>query len=112
MTYNGIEVLRENLNYLSAMVGGSKFKILIDSGASTCYVHPKLMSYALKISTISNQAVETADGNQSKIDKKIEFKMFLGNAHEYQEIITAFVFESKFDIILGRNWLKQRSPIP
>ncbi|GAA5796805.1 hypothetical protein HPULCUR_002181 [Helicostylum pulchrum] len=109
---NNLQNSSPALPLYSAMVGGSKFKILIDSGASTCYVHPKLMSYALKISTISNQAVETADGNQSKIDKKIEFKMFLGNAHEYQEIITAFVFESKFDIILGRNWLKQRSPIP
>jgi hypothetical protein len=28
-----------------AMVGGSDFKLLIDSGAGTCYVHPKLLSH-------------------------------------------------------------------
>ncbi|KAG2191513.1 hypothetical protein INT47_011398 [Mucor saturninus] len=45
-----------------AMVGGSDFKVLIDSGASTNYVHPKLISHALTENEVQNQAVETADG--------------------------------------------------
>jgi hypothetical protein len=66
----------------------------------------------LSVTDVKNQAVEIADGKQSNINKKITFRMFLGDNHEHQEIVTAFVFEFKFDIILGRNWLKQTAPIP
>ncbi|GAA5796803.1 hypothetical protein HPULCUR_002179 [Helicostylum pulchrum] len=38
--------------------------------------------------------------------------MYLGDDHEHEETINAFVFESKFDIILGRTWLKTRAPKP
>lgn len=109
---NNLQNASPELPLYKTMVGGSDFKILIDSGASTCYVHPKLLSHAIQITDIKNQAVETADGNQSHINKKISFKMHLGDTHEHQEIVNAFVFESKFDVILGRNWLKERGPIP
>jgi hypothetical protein len=85
---------------------------LIDSGASTNYVHPKLISHALSVQDVYNQAVETADGKQSFINKKISFRMHLGDNHKHEEVVTAFVFESKFDIILGRNWLKATAPVP
>jgi hypothetical protein len=109
---NNLDNAPTGLPLYQAMVGGSDFKILIDSGASTCYVHPKLVSHAISVTNVKNQAVETADGKQSHINKKITFRMFLGNDHEYQDIVTAFVFESKFDIILGKDWLKRISPLP
>jgi hypothetical protein len=72
-----------------AMVGRSDFKILIDSGANTCYVHPKLLSYALSATDVKDQAVETAYCKQSNINKKITFRMFLG---EHQEIVLLLLF--------------------
>lgn len=109
---NNLNNSAPGLPLYKAMVGGSDFKILIDSGASTNYVHPKLVSHALTVQDVHNQAVETADGKQSFINQKILFRMFLGDHHKHEEVITAFVFESKFDIILGRNWLKSTAPVP
>jgi hypothetical protein len=109
---NNINNAAPGLPLYKAMVGGSDFKILIDSGASTNYVHPKLISHALSVQDVYNQAVETADGKQSFINKKISFRMHLGDNHKHEEVVTAFVFESKFDIILGRNWLKATAPVP
>jgi hypothetical protein len=109
---NNINNTPSKLPLYQALVGGSEFKVLIDSGATTCFVHPKLISHALHIKNIRGKSVETADGKQSVIDKQIKFRMFLGDNLEYQEIVSACVFEPKFDVILGRNWLKSAAPIP
>ncbi|CEP07671.1 hypothetical protein [Parasitella parasitica] len=94
------------------MVGGSHFKILIDSGASTNYAHPKLLHYAKSTANVKNQAVETANGQQACIKQVINFDMFLGDDYEFKNNVNAFVFDSKFDIILGNAWLKQVKPSP
>ena len=104
---NNLQERSLKLPSYKALVGGSEFNILIDSGASTNYVHPKLVSHSLSI-----QRVETADGKQCDIDQKVEFRMFLGDNHEHEELISAYVFDTKFDIILGRKWLKETMPKP
>ncbi|KAG2192115.1 hypothetical protein INT47_012407, partial [Mucor saturninus] len=109
---NNINKMGLGLPMYKTMVGGSDFKMLTDSGASTNYVHSKLVSHALTVQAIQDQAVETADGKQTYINQKITFRMFLGDNHKHEEIITAYVFDSKFDIILGRHWLKSTAPVP
>ena len=84
------------------MVGGSHFKVLIDSGASANYVHPKLLHYTKVITGVKKQSVETANGQQATIDKIFNFDMYLqGDKYTYKNNINAFVFKSEFDIILG-----------
>jgi hypothetical protein len=109
---NNIDKACNSLPLYQAVIGGSIFKVLIDSGASVCYAHPKVITHALSVEQVLHQAVETADGKQSSINQKINFRMFLGDKLEYQEVVSAFVFESKFDIILGKNWLKLNKPTP
>lgn len=93
--------LSSQLPLYVAMVGGSHFKVLIDSGASANYVHPKLLHYAKSITTVKNQSVETANGQQACIDKIVNFDMYLGDEYTFKNNVNAFVFKSKFDIILG-----------
>ncbi|KAG2193048.1 hypothetical protein INT47_009298, partial [Mucor saturninus] len=65
---NNLNNSAPGLRLYKAMVGGSDFKILIDSGASTNYVHPKLVSHALTIQDVHNQAVETADASPLQVN--------------------------------------------
>lgn len=58
---------------------------------------------------MNNRQVETASGNISQIEYKVEMDITLNGVHDK---ITAFVFPTKFDLILGRSWLKQAQPSP
>jgi hypothetical protein len=84
---------------------------LIDSGASANYVSPKLVQYTplRDIIITPKRQVETADGEHTSINKKLMMDISLGN---YTTRISAYVFPSKFDLILGRTWLQQCKPIP
>ncbi|KAG1487381.1 hypothetical protein G6F52_014199 [Rhizopus delemar] len=48
-------------------INGQPFQALIDSGASANYIHPKLLKVVDSYRPVSNQAVETANGEQSII---------------------------------------------
>ncbi|KAG2215256.1 hypothetical protein INT45_012706, partial [Circinella minor] len=73
---------------------GCSVNVMIDSGASGCYVAPKIVA-GLPTRLVSNREVETA-----------------GDAQGYKHQIPAYVLDTKFDIILGCNWLKMVQPVP
>ncbi|KAG1124406.1 hypothetical protein G6F37_014000 [Rhizopus arrhizus] len=48
-------------------IQGQPYYALIDSGASANYIHPKIIKFADSFRTVNNQAVETANGEQTMI---------------------------------------------
>ena len=92
-----------------AMVNGSACSVLIDSGASANYINPKLVSSVTQMRNVKGQAVETANGQQSEISSIASFTLQLG---DYQDDMEAYVFDTKFDLILGNSWLRQVQPTP
>jgi hypothetical protein len=94
-------------------INGQPFEALIDSGASANYIHPKLLKVADSYRPVNNQAVETANGEQSIISGEATCTMEVkGEGKIFINTFKAFVFESKFDVILGTSWLKQVKPKP
>jgi hypothetical protein len=91
------------------LINGHETEVLIDSGASANYINPTLLCYTSSRTNINGQMVETANGQKSQIDKIASFSISLGG---YTDRIQAFVFDTKFPIILGRSWLRQVQPIP
>ncbi|KAG1282954.1 hypothetical protein G6F66_011024 [Rhizopus arrhizus] len=62
-----------------------------------------------RIPLSSTCQVETAGGHVMNIRHKVEFQLAVqGLSYEIQ----AYVFDTKFDIILGRQWLCQAQPVP
>ena len=56
-----------------------------------------------------NHSVETANGQTSVIEEKVEFLLLTG---DITQKVQAYVFDTKFDLILGQNWFKQFKTIP
>jgi hypothetical protein len=56
---------------------------------------------------VYNRRVETAGGEVTEIKNKVKLKVDLNG---YESFIMAYVFPTKFDLILGRAWLKDESP--
>ncbi|CEG84445.1 hypothetical protein RMATCC62417_18247 [Rhizopus microsporus] len=94
-------------------LNGRSFCALIDSGASACYINPKVLDFVNDCRSVKNQAVETANGEQTIISNEATCTMEIrGGGRIFVSTFNAFVFESKFDIILGNSWLKQVKPTP
>ncbi|EIE84465.1 hypothetical protein RO3G_09175 [Rhizopus delemar RA 99-880] len=94
-------------------IQGQPYYALIDSGASANYIHPKVLKNADAFRSINNQAVETANGEQTMITGEATCTMKIeGEGKNFIDTFKAFVFESKFDIILGNEWLKRIKPKP
>lgn len=108
---NELNNISTRLPLYEAVYNQVPIRVLIDSGASTNYVSPKLLSLApLKdIQSIPERHVETADGDTTKIDKTLRLCFQFGN---FTDQVTAFVFPTKFDLILGRTWLQRCNPKP
>ncbi|GAN10199.1 hypothetical protein MAM1_0329c09737 [Mucor ambiguus] len=70
---------------------------------------PKLSSVVTQLRAVIGQAVETANGHQSAISSIATFSLQLG---DYKDDMEAYVFDTKFDLILGNSWLRQVQPIP
>ena len=49
------------------------------------------------------------NGQKSSIDQLAKLQITMGN---YVDEIEAYVFQSKFDLILGNSWLKKVCPVP
>ncbi|KAG2191605.1 hypothetical protein INT47_012819 [Mucor saturninus] len=98
------------LPFYRILINGHPCNVLIDSGASANYIHPKLIPYVSKTArTRQGQSVETANGQQTAISTIASFSIALG---DYTDRIEAYVFATKFDVILGRSWLSQIQPVP
>lgn len=102
-------LINTKLPLYKAIINGQTFSVLIDSGASANYCSSKIVQLAQSTRTISDQSVETANGHQSVISTIATLDIQLG---DYTDMIEAYVFDTKFDIILGQSWLTQVLPIP
>ena len=92
------------------VISGHIFSALIDSGASSNYIHPRILPLVDTVEQISNQSVETANGQKTVIDKKVTLNFQLSQGHSDQ--LQGYIFPSKFDVILGREWLVKAKPVP
>lgn len=86
-----------------------EFNVMSDSSASENYVSPKLIPYTESIRSIKNRCIEIANDTVNIIDKVVKLKL---NIYEYSSEIEENIFDSKFDIILGRTRLQKEKPIP
>lgn len=82
--------------------------VLIDSGATCSYVSPRVID-GLPTKVITGRSVETAGGHTLPITTQVTLPL---NAAGYCHNVTAYVLETKFDLILGHDWLKQVEPVP
>lgn len=78
-----------------------KFLALIDTGASASYISSRLCK-DLKGIEVDTREVETAGGHRLEISKKVVFSFSMADCNMQVE---AYVLNTRFDIILGRNWL-------
>lgn len=91
-------------------IRGQALSILIDSGASANYMSPKWRALADRVTHITSRNVETANGALSPISSRAYVTLDLGGYIEHD--LPVYLFESKFDIILGRAWLQAVCPRP
>ena len=88
---------------------GNDIKILIDSGASENYVSPEVSALADSWLPVYDRQVETAGGETTEITKKVSMNVTVNG---FTGTVAAYVFPTKFDLILGRAWLKEVNPQP
>ena len=95
----------------SGSLNDKNIKVLIDSGASENYVSPHIIEhlYPDQLISVQDRQVETASGTISQIEYKVQLKV---NLNGFKDTVMAYVFPTKFDLILGRSWLKQAKPMP
>ncbi|KAG2213620.1 hypothetical protein INT45_010119, partial [Circinella minor] len=87
---------------------GCDVKVLIDSGATRSYVAPRV-AIGWPTIVIQGRDVETAGGHILSINKQATLAL---DAQGYKHQATAYVLDTKFDLILGRDWLKAVQPTP
>ncbi|KAF7720671.1 hypothetical protein EC973_006603 [Apophysomyces ossiformis] len=75
---------------------------LLDSRASGCYVSPRI-ARGLSIKLITKRQVETARGHRINITEGVTLLL---NASGFVHDIMAYILDTKFDLILGRDWIK------
>ncbi|OAD79027.1 hypothetical protein PHYBLDRAFT_74084 [Phycomyces blakesleeanus NRRL 1555(-)] len=73
------------------------------------YVSPRIKHLTTKVSNIPGQSVETTGGHSIKINQKVTLTLSLNG---YTDSVDAFIFPTKFDLILGRTWLQTAKPVP
>lgn len=85
-------------------------QVLLDTGATSNYISSKVVTSDMKrIPLKFSHQVETANGQLSTIKEKVEFELVVGDMVQQ---VQAYVFDTKFDLILGRQWFKRYKPIP
>lgn len=81
---------------------------LVDTGASECYISSRLARATCGDHKIGLDCeVQTACGSVDRIDEGFIFKL---NLQGHRSMVSSFVYDSKFDIILGRSWLRANCP--
>lgn len=97
-----------DLPLYSIVCNGVTVNALIDSGATGSYVSSFVVMDQVP-RKVPGRVVETAGGHTLSIDKQVTLAL---DAAGYKHSINAFVLDTKFDVILGRDWLKAVSPTP
>lgn len=77
--------------------------VLVDTGASECYISSRIANQIKGNCEKVERVVETAGGVTDKISEQFTFNL---NLQGYISTIRAYIYDSKFDVILGRTWLK------
>ncbi|SAM00569.1 hypothetical protein [Absidia glauca] len=104
-----LNAITSTLPLYSVSIQGQDYKVMIDSGATDNYASSRLMAVAQSSQVVANRSVETAGGEIITIDKKIQL---LASFDGLSAMVEAYVFDSKFDLILGRSWLNTMNPTP
>ena len=82
--------------------------ILVDNGATENYIAPRISRMIHgDVTQVAGREVETAGGEVSPIEESINFDLDLQG---HFSSVDAFVFDTKFDIILGRAFIKMHEP--
>ena len=97
-----------DLPLYTMVCNGKKVDVLLDSGASCSYVSPSLAS-GCPVYTVSDREVETAGGHKFPINRAVTLSI---NAAGLIHDVFAYVLDTKFDLILGRDWIKRMKPVP
>ncbi|OBZ81574.1 hypothetical protein A0J61_10377 [Choanephora cucurbitarum] len=106
-----LNAIATSLPLYSGSFGNKAISILIDSGASENYVSPNIIENitADQLIPVHDRQVETAGGTVAQIEYKVQMEVDLNG---FKDTVMAYVFPTKFDLILGRAWLKQAKPMP
>lgn len=82
--------------------------VLVDTDASECYISPHIARRIRGDRVGVERVGETAGGVTDKITVQVIFNL---NLQGFTSSIKAYVYDSKFDVILGRMWLKSHEPL-
>ena len=103
-----VSIKETDLPLYLMLCNGCSVNVMVDSGASGCYVAPRIAA-GLSTRLVPNREVETAGGHVLAINQQVTLPL---DAQGYKHQTDAYILDTKFDIILGRDWLKQVQPIP
>ncbi|KAL1925879.1 hypothetical protein VTP01DRAFT_7269 [Rhizomucor pusillus] len=79
---------------------------LLDSGASSSYISSQFPK-SIDSYDIDPRSVETAGEHRLKINKRAHIQFSLSGCRME---IDAYILDTKFDLVLGQNWLKKYNP--
>jgi predicted aspartyl protease len=94
----------------TATFSNHKGRVKVDTGASHLFISTNFVRKAGIAVTPCSRAVALADGKQVHTVGTCQVRMQLGN---FIEVLTFFVLplSADYDVILGANWLQQRSVV-
>lgn len=98
-----------DLPLYSMTCNGQLVSVLLDTGASTSYISPRVCSH-VTLEQVTGREVETAGGHQIGIHSRASFELGIVNGCVIPW--RAYVLDTKFDLILGQDWFKSVEPIP
>lgn len=102
-------IKESDLPLYSMVCNGTPVTVLLDTGASTSYISPRICKH-MTHHLVQGREVETAGGHTMAIKSLVSFDLSMADG--YTHPWKAYVFDTKFDIILGRDWFKHVQPIP
>lgn len=79
---------------------------IIDTGASANYISTSAAE-SFAPTPVRGMKVETAGGHVTGISHQVSL---VGAVGGLEHMLTAYVFDMKFDLILGRTWIKRFQP--
>lgn len=99
---------------LHAIINSCKAFILIDSGATGIFMHPKFVETCKAITHLKDnpREVRVIDGrviDSGLITHQAQVELFIGNHHEM--LLAEITNTGHYDCILGMPWLVRHDPI-
>lgn len=96
----------ESLPLYRGVCKGMVFSALLDSGASTSYIAPKL-GHLFSLEAMEPREVHTAGGKRLQVKERAKIDFTLDGCGMS---VDAYVLNMGFDLVLGRNWLAKYNP--